>query len=422
MKKHTLTALLSALMLPLASCGTLQTAKAVDLMEAGKITASPDVSDTEPTDAFLMQQTDFALRLTNACAAQSLGKNLLVSPYSVMQALAMTANGADGDTRREMEQVLSGGIGELTSEQRNQMLCSLRSAFSSHQNTKLKTANSIWIRDSETFSVEPDFLQTNADYFGAGAFRAPFDQSTLTEINAWVKKNTDGMIPELLDSIHVNTMMYLINAVAFDARWKKGYEKEQIDKSGRFVAADGTEQTAVMLSSEESVFLSGPQMRGFLKPYQEGFSFAAMLPDAGVSPENWLSGLYTSQLMEILMQAESCTVRAQLPEFTCDYGQELSDTLKAMGMPSAFSNSADFTAISKQTDLLIGAVEHKTHITLDAEGTKAAAATSVEMRTKNAAAPPQRVEEVILDRPFVYMIIDDQTSLPVFIGILNSLS
>ena len=238
MKRSKIIAMLSActvLAASLTGCGNTQIAS-TDLMAAGQIIGNTAAEDIPLTSAFLKEQTDFALRLTQQELANADGKNLLLSPYSVMQALAMTANGAGGDTRTEMEKTLSGEFSDYASDVRNKMLSAFRRSLSDRGNTKLTTANSIWFRDQKNFTVEQDFLQTNADWFGAAAYRAAFDQSTVADINAWVKDNTDGMIPELIKVIPPNAMMYLINAVAFDAKWETGYQKEQIDENGEFFA------------------------------------------------------------------------------------------------------------------------------------------------------------------------------------------
>lgn len=410
----------AALLALLTACGNYPTAGAADLMQNENIRCTQRTEE-ELTPEFITAQTDFALRLSQQIAAKESGRNMMVSPYSVMQALAMTANGAGGTTQTEMEQLLSGACTADSAFTRNKLLRSFRDTLEQREHTKLHTANSIWFRDQKGFDVKLDFLQKNADFYDAGAFRAPFDESTVSDINAWVKKHTDGMIPKLIDSIGTDSVMYLINAVSFDAKWANPYTDVQIDKSGRFTAADGTVQNAVMLSSTEDVYLSDAHARGFLKHYEDGYTFAALLPEEGMTPEAYLAGLDAASLQSLFRDSEACEVHAVMPEFTCDYGTELSDALKAMGMQQAFTGDADFTGISESMPLYIGAVQHQTHIELNAAGTKAAAATSVEVKCAGVYVPDRRVEEITLDRPYVYMILDNDTMLPLFVGTVNSL-
>jgi len=411
----------------LTACGQGEQVMATNLMKQPGIT-EPDDSAPIPANGhenrialpeeFLRQQTGFALELTRYCAEDAEGENMLVSPYSVVQALAMTANGANGETLAEMETVLGG---ETSLSTLNGLLMSLRTGLTNEEDARLSTANSVWIREQQNLRVLPSFLQTNADYYGADAYTAPFDKSTVHEINTWVSDNTDGMIPKLLDEISQDSMMYLINAVAFDAKWAVPYDDDRID-DGVFKAADGSEQDVKMMQSTEGQFLSDDHMRGFLKYYTEGYVFAAMLPEEGMTPEAYLNGLTGDALQTILRDRVFCDVDATLPQFSFDYGTELTDALSAMGMSRAFSSDADFSEISADMPLCIGSVQHKTHIEVDAQGTKAAAVTSVEVRCTSAMLEEVRRETVVLDRPFVCMILDADTMLPIFIGTVNTVA
>ena len=241
-----------------------------------------------------------------------------------------------------------------------------------------------------------------------------------SDINAWVKKNTDDMIPTLLEEISPEAMMYLINAVAFDAKWATPYEEYQIS-DGDFTAADGTAQTVPMMHSTERNFLSDAHARGFLKYYEQGYAFAALLPEEGLSPEDYLAALTADSLQEMLWNPEDCEVCAALPQYAYDYNTELSAMLKRMGMATAFTDDADFSQITTDLPLYISRVQHKTHIEVNSAGTKAAAVTSVEIRCGSAIMEEERVEVVTLDRPFLYLILDTKNKLPVFIGIVNTI-
>lgn len=161
--------------------------------------------------------TDFAIRLFKASEAS--GKNTLISPLSVLCALAMTANGAEGETLEQMEAVLG-----MTTEELNLYLYSYMKNLPQGDKYKLCLANSIWFTEDERFTVNQGFLQTNADYYGADIYKAPFDNQTCKDINNWVKEKTDEMIPEILDEISVDAVMYLVNALAFEAEWQEVYE------------------------------------------------------------------------------------------------------------------------------------------------------------------------------------------------------
>jgi len=373
---------------------------------------SAEVEGKDADEAFVNGQTDFALELFKNTVKED--KNVLVSPYSVVQALAMTGNGADGVTKEEMENVIGGGIdfAEL-----NKYLYTQRTGQPNDDKCKLLTANSVWTRNDESrINPYPEFLQNVVDYYNAEIFKAPFDDSTVKEINNWADKNTDHMIPEVINEISPDTVMYLINAVTFDAKWHSPYFKEDVWKQD-FTNYNGTVQQADMMFSNEYSYLEDENATGFYKYYQGGrYAFAAILPNEDISVTEYVNSLTPESLHNILANPQEDYIRAGLPKFSYDYDKELSEVLSDMGMPSAFVG-ADFSKLAPQS-IFISRVLHKTHIDVFEEGTRAAAVTVVEAND-TAVMPPEK--EVILDRPFVYCIVDTETYLPVFMGTLMNL-
>lgn len=373
-------------------------------------TVSPEVT---------VAATDFGLRLLSGSMEE--GKNTLVSPLSVLMALGMTANGADNETLEQMEEVFG-----MTHSELNQYLYAYAAKLPQGEKYKLTIADSIWIKDSAGLQINQDFLQVNADWYDAQIYQAPFIDATKKEINSWVNRNTDGMIPEILDRIDPENIMYLINALAFDAEWAQIYKTDQIHDS-IFTTADGTEQKAKMMYSGESLYLEDEDASGFVKYYAGNtYAFAALLPKEGLNLADYVSTLTGERLNELLSNPQQTSVNAAIPKFQCEYSVELVDILKAMGMTDAFDpDSADFSLMlateSSDTAIVepiyIDRVLHKTYIDLDEKGTRAGAATAVAM---SGGAAPEDKKVVYLDRPFVYMLIDCEENLPVFIGTLES--
>ncbi len=355
---------------------------------------------------------DFGLRLFAESFTED--KNTLVSPLSVMFALAMTANGAEENTREQMESVLGMDIDSL-----NAYLKSYKESLPEDEKNKLSVANSIWFTDHERFTVNDDFLQLNADYYGADIYKAPFNNATCRDINNWVKEKTDGMIKDILDEIPTDAVMYLVNALAFDAEWQDIYEKHQV-RDAVFTKEDGTARTVDMMYSDEHAYLEGENFTGFIKYYSRSkYAFAAMLPSDGVSVSELITSLDGEMLYDTLSNPISTAVNAGLPKFEFEFDTELSDILSDMGMSDAFDgNLADFSGLgsSSRGNIFINRVLHKTYIEVGEKGTRAGAATVVEMNDCAAADVIGQIKEVILDRPFVFMLIDTETNLPFFIG------
>ena len=383
----------------------------VDLMAGFTPTSAPDASGMTPEA--LAAATDFALRLFRA--GNTPGENTLISPLSVLCALAMTANGANGETLTQMEHTLG-----LPRDRYNAFFHSCLAALAEGDGGVLSLANAIWFTSDERFTVNRDFLQTNADYYGAGAYRAPFDETTLRDINNWVGQKTDGMIPEILDQIPPEAVMYLVNALAFDAKWQTPYPEYAVGQ-GSFTAASGETRTVEYLYSEEHCYLEDENATGFLKRYAGGrYAFAALLPKEGVSVEAYLETLDGAHLQALVTEPQDVPVLTSLPKFETAWSGELSDLLVSMGMTDAFDSTlADFSGLGTSTggNIFINRVIHKTFISVTEGGTRAGAATVVEMT--DGVAMMDELKQVYLDRPFVYLLIDCESGLPIFIGTMN---
>ncbi|MBE6607603.1 MAG: serine protease [Ruminococcaceae bacterium] len=370
-----------------------------------------EVSALDDLGAYNADVTDFAVRLFKA--SEECGENTLISPLSVLYALAMTANGAKGETLAQMESVLG-----MTVEELNLYLYSYMKNLPQGEKYKLSLANSIWFTDDERFTVNQNFLQTNADYYGSDVYKSPFDSKTCKEINNWVKEKTDGMVPEILDEISSEAVMYLVNALAFEAEWAKIYEEGTI-RDGKFTKEDGTEQNVEFMYNTEYRYLEDENATGFMKYYKGGkYAFVALLPNEGMSVSEYISSLDGEALIKMLSNPKSTTVRTSIPKFETEYDVEMSKILKNMGMTDAFNDvKADFTDLGTSTagNIFISRVLHKTFISVGERGTKAGAATVVEMKD-GVSDIMEEIKSVYLNRPFVYMLVDCENNIPFFIG------
>ena len=374
-----------------------------------------DEYDREDAHAAAM---DFAVRLLQYAhmgemvPGSSNAKNILVSPLSVYLALGMLENGAKSDTLAQIEETLGLNVG--------QMNC-LAKEYLDDVSDELKIANSIWYTDHARFTLEDNFGAINKNYYNADVYQRPFDESTVKEINDWIKEKTDGTIKEMLDYIPADAVMYLINALVFEAEWDEKYDESQI-REGMFTIAEELEQRVDMMYSEESYYLEDEHATGFLKYYEgKEYAFAALLPKEGTSVFPYLNGLTGEQLQNMLENPTEVHVNAAMPQFTMEYKAELKDILQEMGIEDAFDEKkADLTGLgtSEAGNIFVSRVLHKTFIEVTPVGTKAGAATVVECKDE-CAIMYEESKEVILNRPFIYMIIDCETNQPVFMGIVN---
>jgi len=343
-------------------------------------------------------------------------RNTLVSPLSIQFALALTANGASGQTLAQMEQVLGGmPIADL-----NTALPGFVQGLPSTNGARFHLANSVWYNQAKGVNVQPSFLQLAKDTYGAGAFGEPFDEQTAKDINSWVSKNTDGMIPKMVDQLDPSLAMVLLNALAFDAEWASPYMEPEVQK-GTFTDAAGQKQQVEFMYSDEHLYLDDGKATGFAKSYaDDSYRFVGLLPNEGVALTDYVASLTGKKLMATLAGAQDEVVHTSLPEFSFEYSASLKDGLTAMGMPDAFTPSADFSRMGTMNGqpLRIDDVLHKTFIEVTPLGTRAGAATAVIMEA--GAAPGAERKVVHLDRPFVFAIVDGKTNLPLFLGVVNS--
>ena len=383
--------------------------------------------DAEITDAQKEALSKASLQLfAKAVAEEGEHPNVLLSPTSIQLAFGMTENGANGETLEQMEQVIGGGV---SIDEMNPLLCGLSERFRTAQDVKWNVANSIWFKDDGACSVKDEFAQKALSWYGADIWKAPFDDTTLADINGWVNSETKGMIPEILDEIPPDARMYLINAIAFEGEWMKEYEESDILEGCSFTNADGSKTDVTMLYSTEERYFTLGNGTGFLRNYKGGeYSFMGLLPEEGTDLDTYIAELAEedADLAAAIRESEYGTVIVKIPEFTDDYDIEMSDMLTGMGMDIAFDPlRADFSNILETKDgedfpVCINRVLHKTHIEVDREGTRAAAVTAIEMADA-ACDPVVDPVHIYLERPFIYGIIDNETGLPVFLGCVNSL-
>ena len=364
---------------------------------------------------FISAFNDSSVKLLKETTKNSAsGSNILISPDSILTAMAMAENGAAGKTLSEMKNAFGG----MTLSAYNRDLSQLNDRLASSKFVKYHIANSAWYKND--FEIKKNYISKLKTLYGAEVKRSGFDAGTVGEINSRVKKNTKNMIDKIIDQIMPDMKLILINAIAFDGKWADQYNDTV---KGKFKSASGIEQSADYLEGKETVYVEVKGAAGFIKNYEGGkFAFLALLPPEGMSVEKYIASLSGKDLMNGYKNRKQTgiDVYTKTPEFKYDYDCSLKGPLRAMGIRTAFTDSADFSGISKDR-IMISDVIHKTHIELDKNGTKAAAVTAILM--KDSAFIPQKrtVKKVYLTRPFVYAIIDTDTGLPLFIGTLQNI-
>lgn len=413
-KKITALMLVSVLLAGLSGCDTGCTSATIDLtgdlvlgLDEEKVISCTS-EDPQAVKMHSLSEQFFA-DTWETCGENG---NFLMSPLSLIEVLGMVSEGSGGQTRRQLEDLFGVSTNVLSQHMRY-----LENNLPSAENdAKLEIANSIWIRDTDRLEVEEEFLQNVKGYYDAAVFKAAFDESTVGDINRWCADNTDDMIDEILETIDSQQMLFLINAICFDAKWKEPYEKKDVYE-GKFYLEDGGTSAASYMRSEEFGYLTDENTTGFVRPYKEGYSFVALLPEKGLTMAEYLEGFDGSKLENLLLEKKEEVVYCTLPKFSGETFMDLMGMLEGCGVTDLFDPSrADLSKMAQidGENLYVSQVIQKTFIEVDEQGTRAAAI-SLAAAGEGAMEPMNVVD---LNRPFVYAIVEDASGLPVFMGVV----
>ena len=348
--------------------------------------------------------------------------NVMISPASIMMALDMAAAGAKEDSLRQLTDLFAVGQGPLTQQA---YAAALMDKINGAKDVDFSCANSVWNNSLLLGDkVNAAYVNYIRETFLAEYTVTEFNNKTCDDINGWIYDHTDKKIKNMIDELDPGTVMVLVNAITFDGKWEKPYEKDNV-KEGEFTASDGSVQTATFLSDSSFIYYETEKATGFIKNYEGGeYAFLAILPtDTSVSANEFVKN-FTSKDYEAFINSRTTeyTVHSKMPEFKSDFKLLMNDTVKNLGAGDIFKPGvADFSGIAGVPgEIYVSMVLHQTHIEVDAKGTKASAATVVSM-TKNASFEDASNERyVICDRPYVYAIVDTKTMSPVFIGTVNN--
>ena len=340
-------------------------------------------------------------------------QDVFVSPLSVTYALGMLANGAVGDTQKEILEGLefrSGKVDDINSLCHQLMIESPKL----DKSTKVSIANAVVTNKNKP--LQPDFKNVVEKQYQALVTNQDFSSpATLSFINLWASELTHGMVPKLLDRVHPDAVTYLLNALYFKGIWYRQFDKKRTQQES-FTQADGKKLTVKMMHQKERFFAAeNDNYQTVVLPYGNGsYEMVVLLPREGKDLSSLLQTMDAKKWKDNLKNTYSSEVDLKLPRFTSAYTRELNDVLKLLGMNTMFERGkADLTKMSK-AKAFVSMVLQKAKIEVDEEGSKAAAVTVVE--TLDAAAPPSRPIMFHANRPFMYAIVEHSTGTIFFMG------
>jgi serpin B len=416
--KKVLLVFMAFILLALAAC--TQPALS-DVLQSDKPRDTAPQARSDDLTVLVEGNSGFAFDLYQALREKE--GNLFYSPYSISLALAMTYAGARGDTEQEMADTLHF---LLAQDDLHRAFNALDIELASRgegaqgrdeQGFRLNIVNAIWGQRDYPFLDE--FLDTLAENYGAGLrlldfIKAP-EESRIT-INEWVSDQTEERIKDLIPqgAIDSLTRLVLTNAIYFNAAWQYPFD-ENDTRDGTFYLLGGSEITVPMMhQTEDFSYAEGDGYQMVQLPYDgRELAMVILLPRSGQF-EAFEGSLDAQQVAAMIHDLERRQVILTMPKFEFESEFSLKQTLAAMGMPTAFSDSADFSGMTGNRELKISDVIHKSFVAVDEAGTEAAAATAVIMEMT--ALPPAEAVEVNIDRPFLFFIRDIGTGSILFVG------
>jgi len=377
-----------------------------------------DTSEVTADTKSMNPSPKFAINLFKQ-VAQSQKQNVFLSPVSVELALAMLYNGAEGQTKNQMTNLLLPRPLPLNifNTQNSQLIKSL----TADPAVKFRIANSVWARQDVSFQTS--FLdRVRSAYSALVASRNFSDRRVLEEINQWVSQQTGGKIPKIIDEIKRDDVMFLINAVYFQGNWSHQFDKS-LTANQPFFMADGKQKPVpMMVQVREFPYFESDRFQSVSLPYGKGrFSMYIFLPKPNQQLSSLIDSLSTENWEQWMRSYRMRQGKVELPKFKLEYEINLNQTLQKLGMQEAFvPNRANFQSLTP-APVFVSLVKHKTFVEVNEEGTEAAGSTGIGISVTSVPMPTAPFN-MRVDRPFLTAIRDNQTGAILFMGAIYDIN
>ncbi len=382
--------------------------------------SSQQIEPSQEVTSISAAHNAFGFDILKELQSEDKSENIFISPSSISLALSMTYNGADGETKSAMAKTLR--LPNFSIEQVNQSSRNLLSLLDdSDSKVQIDIANSIWARKGVEF--KQSFLNVNQKYYSAKVTTLDFSKEDAVDVmNKWVNDNTNGKIPTIITPpINPLTVMFLINAIYFNGTWTYEFDSK-LTEERQFTSFDGSKHQKPMMhqTREDFSYLETDDFQAVELPYgdKKRLGMYAFLPKKDFT--TFFNRLTSDDWNSWVSKFKAKEGTLILPKFKIEYGKELNDSLKKLGMGVAFE-SADFSKMSNDPRLLISQVLHKSFIDVNEEGTEAAAATSVEMTFGSVGPEEKDVFSMEVNKPFFFAITDKETNEIIFMGLVKNI-
>ena len=434
MKKRSLLFIGLVMMSLLAGCG-----QAVEIpgngeengnAQTGSVTKQ-DEREVQATNLTKQNETDICIdySIESYGSAQSFSYKLfeqnmnetnpVLSPMSAYLALTLTGAGAQGETLEEFQVVMGEDLACIP----NELMTRLPR---DEEGMKIALANSAWV-DSR-LTPDTNWLTVADSIYKSEVYQTTLaSEETMQDINTWIHQNTQGLIPQMLDKpLDEDARLALVNTIYFNGDWKQNFSANSTTQR-EFTKEDGTVEMVEMMQNfgENQIYVKNDIAEGVILPYADDeMVFVALKPVGDLTVRNMYEQLTLEDINGFLQTETKTLCNLRLPKFEVEFSKMLNDSLISMGLEKAFQDGeADFSGLGTLDDgrnMYIDLVFQKAVVKVDEEGTEAAAATMVIMNCESAVEYVEPPVDIYFDEPFLYMIMDKESELPLFVGIMDN--
>jgi serpin B len=387
------------------------------------VAATTPLTTQDPAAVRAVAQSEQAFTVALLKQLNSSTTNLSVSPASLAIALSMLQNGAVGATEQRIAATLrSASLSTATQNAGWAGLTAQWAQAAAKDKITLQSANSLWVQTG--LPLQARFMADLAKYYATGVWQVDYARdldAATAAINTWTKQQTHGKITKLFQDGQLTTVTVLVlaNAVYFNAAWQTPFDPH-LTGDGPFTLADGAQTTAKFMTTERSpgaTVVVTPTYQAVQLPYTGGrFAALAVMP-TGTSLATFTANLSPTSLQSIVTSLTTPpALDLSMPRFTTSSSTDLNATLRALGMPGAFTDAADFSALSP-TPTEVQSVEQRIYLSVGEKGTEAAAATGI---SAVATSLPEGLVSIHLDHPFLFLVRDMVTGAILFASQINN--
>ena len=371
-------------------------------------------------------------------SADNASENIMISPSSISTALGMAANGMSDEVLEKYEEYTGMSLDTINSTNKT-LIDRINNAeyiqddnaalISGNSNDTNQTviANSLWVNDKYASSLNTDIVDKMVDNYSAVVEAIPQSGEGVDRINQWVSDSTNRMINSIVSELSDKFAALIVNALYFCDTWQEPFDlvndgmNDLYQNDGTFKLSDGTEIDVEMIGTTDWLYVRNSQVEGFTVKYTNGATFMAIKPleqNKGIKDIN-IEDINISTLLK--SKTDEYILMASMPKFKFEYQTSLINTLSEMGLRSLFAEDSMDKILDVPEHVGISDIIHKTAIELNEYGTKASAVTGVTMDMATAVEIEEpEIKYVVMDEPFIFLIIDEETQSILFEGIVNN--